>query len=409
MITVLGSLTYPFGQSAQTGIACAPNADSYGNEASIPDQFFDETRDQSQAKAAIVSKYFWAWASVIIPTAKNWQKKIAYIDLFAGPGRYKDGTVSTPLLVLRQAIEHPDMRDMLVTVFNDYDAEHVRSLQNTIKALPGIEKLKYEPEVNNEEVGSELVRQFEKMQFVPTLFFVDPWGYKGLSLRLVNSVLKDWGCDCIFFFNYNRISMGLANEKVEEHMNALFGEERANKLRKKIEGLDPEQRELTIIEELVAALKDMGGKYVLPFRFKNERGVRTSHHLIFVSKHPRGYGIMKDIMAGESSRSDAGVASFEYNPSDHRQPHLFEYSRPLDDLCGMLIEHFKGRSLTVKAVFEEHNVDRPYISRNYKDALRQLEVSGDIVVDPPAKKRQKRKGVVTMADGVTVSFPQRRE
>ena len=28
---------------------------------------------------------------------KRGGKKIAYIDLFAGPGRYKDGTKSTPL------------------------------------------------------------------------------------------------------------------------------------------------------------------------------------------------------------------------------------------------------------------------------------------------------------------------
>jgi hypothetical protein len=148
----------------------------------------------------------------------------------------------------------------------------------------------------------------------------------------------------------------------------------------------------------------MGGKYVLPFRFKNEKGVRTSHHLIFVSKHPRGYGIMKDIMAAESSRADAGVASFEYNPADHRQPHLFEYSRPLEDLQGMLVNDFKGRSLTVKQVFDEHNVDRPYISRNYKDALKRLEAAGKIVVEPPASKRKKHKGEVTMGDKVVVRF-----
>ena len=46
-------------------------------------------------------------------------------------------------------------------------------------------------------------------------------------------MLKDWGCDCVFFFNYNRISMGLGNEVVEEHMDALFGKERAEKLRER--------------------------------------------------------------------------------------------------------------------------------------------------------------------------------
>ncbi|MGE0405944.1 MAG: three-Cys-motif partner protein TcmP, partial [Candidatus Korobacteraceae bacterium] len=61
--------------------------------------FFQESKEQSQIKARIVSKYFWAWAKVIIPTAKRQHaSRIAYIDLFAGPGRYEDGTLSTPLL-----------------------------------------------------------------------------------------------------------------------------------------------------------------------------------------------------------------------------------------------------------------------------------------------------------------------
>ena len=34
-------------------------------------KFFDEIKEQSIAKATIVSKYFWAWAKVIIGTQKR--------------------------------------------------------------------------------------------------------------------------------------------------------------------------------------------------------------------------------------------------------------------------------------------------------------------------------------------------
>ena len=96
------------------------------------------------------------------------------------------------------------------------------------------------------------------MKLVPTFFFVDPFGYKGLSLRLVNSVLKNWGCDCVFFFNYNRINMGLGNEAVEQHMNVLFGEKRANKLRQKLATLPSHEREAAIVEALTEALRELG-------------------------------------------------------------------------------------------------------------------------------------------------------
>jgi len=369
--------------------------------------FFDETSEQSLAKATIVANYFWAWAKVIIPSAKRNQGRIAYIDLFAGPGRYKDGTRSTPLLVLGKAIKDEDMRQMLVSVFNDVDKDNSQSLRKAIDALPGVNTLKFRPEVKNEEVGEEIVKMFEKMHLVPTLFFVDPWGYKGLSLRLVNSVLKDWGCDCIFFFNYNRINMGLNNKAVEEHMNALFGKERADNLRDRLNKMQPPQRELAVVEEIAQALGEMGGRYVLPFRFRTNSGNRTSHHLIFVSKHFKGYEIMKNIMAGESTKTSQGVPSFEYSPADVLQPLLFELSRPLDDLADMLLTKYAGKRLTVRRVYEEHNVGRPYILKNYKDVIRKLEADEKVTAYPPSTNRRKRKGEITVADTVEIAFPPR--
>jgi three-Cys-motif partner protein len=373
---------------------------------SIISQFFDETTEQSAIKAKIVSDYFWAWAQVIIPTAKKSPRnRIAYIDLFAGPGRYKDGTKSTPLLVLEKAIQNPNMCEMLVTIFNDKNEDNSYSLQQAINALPGIETLKYPPTVRNYEVGEEIVAIFSQMRLVPTLFFVDPWGYKGLTLQLINSVLKNWGCDTIIFFNYNRISMGLSNLAVEEHMNALFTERRAARLRHRIETLSPSERELAIVEEIANALMELGAKYVLPFCCKNEYGTRTSHHLIFATKNFRGYDIMKGIMAPQSSVADQGVSSFTYNPADRRFPLLFELTRPLDDLENMLPKDFAGFRLSLEALYQQHSVGKRYLLKNYQDVLRKLESEGKITVEPPAERRQQRKGEVTFSKQVMVAFP----
>ena len=371
------------------------------------DDFFEEATEQSLIKATIVAKYFWAWAKVIMPTAKKYGNNIAYIDLFAGPGRYKDGAKSTPLLILEKAIQDADMRQMLVTIFNDADMDHSESLKQAISELEGIETLRHQPQIFSREVGAEVVKLFERTKGIPTFFFVDPWGYKGLSLQLVNSVLQNWGCDCIFFFNYNRINMGLPNRAVDPHMDALFGYDRAEALRRKLETLESSERELTIIEELAQALKEMGGTYVLPFRFKNITGTRTSHYLIFVSKNFRGYEIMKEIMAHESSVADQGVPSFEYSIASTRQPALFELSRPLDNLAEMLLEAFAGQQLTMHEIYLRHSIDRPYIEKNYKDVLKQLEAGEQIITDPPASKRRRIKGVITFGDEVVVTFPKR--
>lgn len=359
-------------------------------------RFFDETREQSAVKSAIVAKYFWAWAKIIAQKAK----RIAYLDLFAGPGRYRDGTDSTQLLVLQKAIEDPNLSQILVTVFNDKDEANVRSLEAAIASIPGIEKMKHKPVVRHEEVGSEMVRQFAEVGLVPSLSFIDPWGYRGLSLGLVNAVVKDWACECIFFFNYNRVNMGLSNPCVEDHMNALFGKERADALRAELQPLDPDDRELRVVERLCEALNPDGSRFTLPFRFRNVQGSRTSHHLIFVTKHFLGYNIMKGIMAKESSLVEQGVASLEYSPADKRCPLLFELARPLDDLEGMLRTDYAGENVTFGDLYRTHSVGKPYVEKNYRQVLKVMEDKGLIVAVKPGKTR--RKG--TFAEDVVITF-----
>ena len=372
--------------------------------------FFNESKERSQVKTRIVEKYFWAWAKVIISAVKKRKKnKIGYVDLFAGRGRYEDGTDSTPLLVLRKASEDDDIRNMLVSVFNDVNPEYVQDLRDAIDSSPEVSMLKWKPRVYNREVNEEIAKVFEPMKTIPTLFFVDPFGYKGVSIQLISSFLRNWGCDCIFFFNYNSINRSIKIRSVEGHINGLFGKERADELRSLPPSMSSSDRELFIIEAISQSLKEKAGQYVLPFRFKDERGTRSSHHLIFVSKNRTGYEIMKKIMANESTDSDRGVPSFEYNPATHHQSLLFEYSRPLDDLADMLMEYYAGKTVTVKQIFDQHynrfSVGRRYIKKSYQECLTKLEADGKIQAEPPASNRQKRKGKVTFGPKVKVTFP----
>jgi three-Cys-motif partner protein len=361
--------------------------------------FFEERTDQSEVKARIVQKYFYAWAKVVSPSAKARNNNIAYIDLYAGPGRYKDGSASTPLLVLTHAIADPEMAKILVTIFNDQNQDFTSTLEAEIAKLPGIEKLEHKPQISCGAVDESVAEFFSATRLVPSFSFVDPFGYKGLSLQIVNGVIKGWGCDCVFFFNYNRINAGVSNPAVEPHINALFGQDRADKLRLQLPGKSPEEREALVLEELAQAIKEMGGKFVLPFKFKTASGNRTSHSLIFVSKHFKGYEIMKDIMANESSTMDQGIPSFEYSPATAATPLLFSLNRPYEALVSDLMATYSGSTLSMKNIYEKHSVDTPYIKKNYKDALILLEQQGKIKADPAVR----RKG--TFADHVLAKFP----
>ena len=364
---------------------------------------FDAPERQSIVKTDIVSQYFKAWSKIMLSQTAT---RIAYIDLFSGPGVFADGTASTPISILNSAIQDEALRTRLITIFNDKDAGYANQLQSAIDALAGIETLTHQPQVSNVEIGSAAVDLFRRIDLIPTLFFIDPWGYKGLSLDLIGAAIKSWGCECIFFFNFNRINAGISNQSVEPLMAELFGPERFERIRKEVDGLSPRERETAIISAITEALKEIGGRYVLPFGIRSQHGERTSHYIIFVSKHVRGYLIMKDVMAKLSS-DDGEVKNFEYVPVKSPQLRLLDIDNPhsIAALKTLLLELGAGKSLKVVDVYERYTVDTPYLLQHIQRALKELEAEGKVTIDIPADKRPKKKGEVTLGEKRIVTFP----
>lgn len=373
----------------------------------VRDEFFEAPEDQSIIKTTIVTNYFDMWTRVMLPRIRHSGNRLAYIDLFSGPGRYADGSPSTPLWVLEYALRDPKLCASLITMFNDKNPEYARQLREAIANLPGIEKLAHPPQVTNFEVSRDLVNLLRSSPLVPTLFFIDPFGYKGLSLDLIGSAIRSWGCDCIFFFNYNRINPAISNLGVVERMNDLFGAKRAERLREQVSDLTPEGRQAAIISELTEALKEVGGKHVLPFEFQSQHGDRPSHYIVFVSKAFLGYHLMKEVM-WPLSTDTSEVRSFEYVPVKSTQMSLFPdfgktHSIPL--LKDVLVRTAAGQTMSVWNVYEQFTVDTPYMLKHVKEALRQLEDEKLITIEPSAEKRRKIKGVVTLANTCVVTFP----
>ena len=369
------------------------------------EKFFEAQKETSRIKSAIVVKYFQAWARVMVPQVRSkTNPRLLYIDLFCGPGMYDDGSQSTPLLVLRHAIATADLRDMLVALFNDADPKRTEDLGRNIDALPGIEKLKHKPRIRTSEVNEALVAELAKINTTPAFSFIDPFGYVGLSLELVDALMKGWGSDMVLFFPFGRINAALTNKKVTHHVDALFGPKRAERLRDLTSDANTEEREQLVIEEFAEALADRGYEYIVPYVFESSEADRTSHYLIFVSKHRLGYSIMKDIMYKESQNRNQGVAQFGHvrSVSKKRTPLLELINRPLDDLCDELCELFAGQSVTMKRVFERHQEMlkiNPFVPKNYKDALNQLDAQKRIMTSKP------KRPVGTFGDSIVVTFP----
>jgi three-Cys-motif partner protein len=80
-------------------------------------QFFEKQTNSSRVKARIVSEYFPSYCKII--TRKYQPKAVRYIDLFAGPGIYKDGNASTPILIGKHCEKDSELKTNVWLIFND--------------------------------------------------------------------------------------------------------------------------------------------------------------------------------------------------------------------------------------------------------------------------------------------------
>lgn len=368
------------------------------NELGVEERFFDYPRESSKIKHKAVVDYFLAWANVLLARSKI----VGYADLFAGPGKYKNGEKSIPMLITEQVIDNDRLRRSVRLWFNDGDPEFAAQVETNVMSLPGIDRLQYKPAFTNIVVD----RSMAEHEFsIPTLVFADPCGYKGLSLALITSALQGFGNDCLFFFNYSRVNMKLSYPVMDDSINEFFEKERAEALRQEIALRNPPAREEVVLNAIRSAIKKAKGIPVV-FAFRTREGGGTSHHLVFASKHPKGASIMKNLMTSYSSEVIDGVGSWDFDPRDTQAKTLPLFS-PLNNICERLLEQFAGRTQTFRELLEEEAVETQYTETNYRDAVLRLEADFRIQVSPPAEERRMQAGNVkrTLPPDTTLQFP----
>lgn len=371
---------------------------------------FESPREQSLIKSQIVSKYFSAWSKVFYK-----QDRLGYIDLFSGPGIYENGIESTPMLITRHCIEDEKLRDKICLIFNEKDKDLYKQLKSNLSTL-NLEKLKFTPKIHNICVDYNTPKIF-KSPFIPCFSFIDPAGYAGLSLELLSNLGKDFGSDLLFFFNFNDINRAINNPKVKDHMIHLFGESHFNSLSSKLNKLNTDNptnknsiRENIVINEISEALQDCGLQYILPFRFKFEKKDRTSHYLIFASKHVLGFNIMKEIMYNTGEKDINGIGKFEFIPACDKENYQLSiinmFDTSIEDFKNHLLNTYSGKTILLKDLYYLDTVNNKFIMKQYQEALTDLEEKDKIQCNPPFTKRMIRKGIRTMnPKKVTIAFP----
>lgn len=359
--------------------------------------WWDRPKPQSIAKAKIVTRYFVVWANIM---QRSNCGHLTYLDIFSGRGRYKDGSPSTPVRILDELLSLPQIWDILELRFYEGVMENYEILRQEICNHEVYHKLKYKPNVQLKKVDYDF---FSDLKLGDCTFsFIDPHGNRDLSLELISGVVRNWGSDCVFYLSISGIRRNIGSRQQRDRMKLIFTPEGVKRIHALVQ--DRSNREPfheIVLQELKRSLESKGRAFVLPFVVKFPRTNTVSHCLVFLTKHPRGFEKMKDIMADESEKDGDGFPLYVLSTDDQLKLGL---GKGLERTARRLLSDFEGKTVRVRKLLDachERRYDAP--NKNLKDSVLFLEEKGLVHVDVPREKRM-RGGVPTLGDDRIVTF-----
>lgn len=335
------------------------------------EDFFSLVSPTSKIKINIVYEYFTRWAAVMKHVVEKSQqnKKLGYIDLYCGKGKYDDGTESTPVLALKYITNDEKLRDMIQCVFNDKDKANIDELKETLSLLDGYYNLKYEPTYYNFEVENSVAQIFNTINLTPSFILLDPFGIKGITKDLFKSLGKDFGCDIISFFNFSFANRSIYNPIMEEYINSMFGSYEAKKLREDILKSDATSKESIIINSYIEMLKNVGLEFCITMRIHKANNI--IYYIVLSAKHIKAIKLMKDVLASIATGTSMNRSHlFLYSPDD--ADGILSLNFKEHPLIEHICEKYMGIEFTIDKLYDKDCINTPFVIKEYRKVLIEL-------------------------------------
>lgn len=352
--------------------------------------------DHTRGKHEVLREYLKAW----FPIMARYNKRLVFVDGFAGPGEYEGGEPGSPVIAMetyRQALGNAWFAKQfadgeMVFLFVEQDATRASRLNEVIakaSPLPG----KAPITVHTGDFETAMSKVLDKLppgkRLAPAFVMVDPFGVKDYPLDLLGRLLKGGKVELYISFMYEFISRFAGTPEFEKHLTELYGTDRWKEALK----LTGDAKRDFLFGLYADQLRSVGAKHVL--RFDLYRDGRNVYSLFFATQHHRGADVMKQAMWKVDPFGDF---AFRGRPGQL----LLGVEPDFTPLRQALLAKFKGVGWVAIEMIEEFvaSDETDFHTGQYKKAvLVQLEKEGLIEVDPGSRKKAR-----TYPDGTRLRF-----
>lgn len=330
----------------------------------------------------------------------KWNRRIVYIDGFAGPGRYRTGEDGSPIVVLKAARDHSFKIDTeLVCLFVEKDRERSMHLEATIKEISPPLPSHVKWEVAQGTFDEHLTKIFaivdaQNKSVAPMLVFADPFGFSQTPFATIRHIMKNNKSEVLINVMFEFANRFLSDESLASNYDGLFG---TNEWRAVAQSTDPAVRRNGIHDIYLRQL-ETAAKYVHSFAMLNKNN-NTEYFLFFATNNLLGLEKMKDAMWKVDN-----TGSFQFSDYEHakRQMSLFGEHPNLAPLREAIMRTFKGREISIEVLGDWVITNTPFLRTHLKGpVLAPMESDGELTVI--RGKPTRRSG--TFSEGTVIKFP----
>ncbi len=309
--------------------------------------------EHSQAKLELYKKYLSAYLEILYRA--DFCERIYIFDLFCGEGVYKDGSKGSPIIALETIKEHYERNKNCKPItlwFNDSEDSEIE------KDVPKIDRVRRfiteQFQINHvsfeffkEDYRNILPRATQQIkEKTMGLFFLDPYGYKHISINDLQSILQIRGTEIFLwlpiahmyrFANSARHSESPGVKPLRSFLNELFNENIPT---------------FTSQKNFVQQIKDQFRsklQKIFVDAFTIERDQSNIYALFFFSRHIKGFEKMLEAKwiidryrgQGFSSQRDQQLLLDELEISGYRQNlwNFIQEQRTNEDIYKFGLEH----------------------------------------------------------------------
>jgi three-Cys-motif partner protein len=367
----------------------------------VPEEKLWPAEPHTLAKHELLRRYLAAWYPIL--TQQGYHARVVFIDGFAGPGVYQSGEEGSPIVALRTLVQHgafSSMKGRFVFLFIEREEERMENLKVEIAAFWA--SMGGQPENivvmaergEFEQVTGSLLASLKESgnTLAPTVAFVDPFGFAGVSLDAICRLTSFPRCEVIFSFMYDSLNRWVTHptDSIHEHLRSLFGSEAYLD----VVGLAPRERKTFLHDLYKRQLLEVGNfKYVLEFEMVDRRG-KSVYSLFFGTRHIRGLEAMKSAMWSLDPSGE-----FRFSDRHAGQTSLFGEAINVEPLRQAILVEFAGKQTSIERIHEFVLAETIFGPSHYKvKVLKPLQREGLL----EAVSGQKRRG--TFPQGTVIRF-----